>query len=177
MEREDLLKDYDIEFSFKLPNLKARYRLAKIAYGNQDSYGWLMFGYYMFACFIMEITFHVSMNVPWWVSYTGWLAVFIGLSLVSGAQRLANQSAARRGKPGKLCRRGIYHFSRHPMYIGFVLIPFGLGLAQDLFWFLMMSVPLVFLYQLHVIPREEKRLLTQWGDSYREYMKDVPRWL
>lgn len=176
MEREELLQDYDVELNFR-PSLRARYRLAKRAYGNQDSYGWWVFVYYLFTCFLMEIIFHVHMPVPWWVSYVGWLSVFIGLSLISGGQRLANQSAERAGNPGKLSRVGIYHFSRHPMYVGFVLIPFGLGLAQDLFWFLMMSVPLVALYQLHVIPREEKRLLAKWGDEYLKYKAEVPRWL
>ncbi len=176
MEREDILSNFDAEITFR-PSLKARYRLAKRAYGQQDSYGWWVFVYYMFTCFIMELTFHAHMPVQYWVSYFGWFCVFMGLCLVSGAQRLANQTAARSGNPGKLSRSGIYHFSRHPMYMGFVLIPFGLGLAQDLFWFLVMSVPLVLLYQLHVIPREEKRLLAKWGDQYCTYMDEVPRWL
>ncbi len=176
MKREDFFKDLDAEITFR-PSLRARYRIAKRAYGQQDSYGWWVFVYYMLACFSMQITVHVHMPVPWWVSYMGWLSVFIGLSLISGAQRLANQSAERSGNPGKLSRTGIYHFSRHPMYMGFVLIPFGLGLAQDLFWFLTMSLPMVFLFQLHVIPREEKRLLAKWGKIYQKYTTEVPRWL
>lgn len=176
MDREDFLKEYEVEIPFR-PSVRARWRLAKRAYGDQDSYGWLMFGYYMLACFVMQLTVHVPLEIPWWVSYGGWFAVFLGMALIGGGQRLANQSAAKAGQPGKLSRDGIYNFSRHPIYMGFVLIPWGLGLAQDLFWFLMMSVPLVFLYQLHVIPREEKKLLAKWGDDYRAYMDEVPRWL
>jgi len=111
------------------------------------------------------------------VSYAGWFAVLIGLMLISAAQRLSDQSQALRGRPGLLNKSGIYQYSRHPMYLGFILVPFGLGLAQDLFWFLMMSLPMTALFQLHVIPNEEKRLIKRWGEGYLQYMKDVPRWL
>ncbi len=176
MTHEDILRDLDYEITFRA-SIRARYRLAKRLYGGQDGYGWRIFVYYLLACFVMQLTVHVHMPVPYWVSYAGWFAVLVGLMLISAGQRLSDQSQALKGRPGVLKKEGIYHYSRHPMYLGFVLVPFGLGLAQDLFWFLMMSVPMAFLFQFHVIPNEEVRLIKKWGAEYKAYMKKVPRWL
>lgn len=81
-------------------------------------------------------------------------------------------------KKGKtLVTTGPYAIVRNPLYIGNILIAMGLSLLSELAW----SIPFVFLYFFtlyHLVAiYEEKKLLERWGDEYRVYMNEVPRWI
>lgn len=73
--------------------------------------------------------------------------------------------------------RGVYRFSRNPMYLGFLLILGAwclyLGsLLSALFlptWFAWMN-------RFQIIP-EERFMLTKFGDSYTRYCAAVRRWV
>jgi protein-S-isoprenylcysteine O-methyltransferase Ste14 len=72
---------------------------------------------------------------------------------------------------------GPYSFVRNPMYIGNVLICLGATVISELLWL----VPITFLYCLGIysfVARwEEAHLLKKYGESYRRYKSEVPRWL
>jgi protein-S-isoprenylcysteine O-methyltransferase Ste14 len=72
--------------------------------------------------------------------------------------------------------RGIYHYSRHPMYLASLLIYFSVGIAAASWVFL-----LVFFVQSVSIRiaavGEERFCLEKYGDAYREYIDKTPRWL
>jgi len=81
-------------------------------------------------------------------------------------------------KKGKtLVTTGPYAIVRNPLYIGNILIVMGLSVLSELAW----SIPFVFLYFFtlyHLVAiYEEKKLLERWGDEYRVYMNEVPRWM
>jgi len=63
------------------------------------------------------------------------------------------------------------------MYIGNVLICLGATIISELLWF----VPVTLFYHLGlyslVVRYEEAHLLEKYGESYRRYMFEVPRWL
>ncbi len=74
-----------------------------------------------------------------------------------------------------LVTEGVYHRIRHPMYAAHWLW----GIAQVLLlqnWIvgLSMLVTMLPLYLVRV-PREERMLLEQFGESYREYMRHTGR--
>lgn len=69
---------------------------------------------------------------------------------------------------------GPYRVIRHPMYAAVLLISFGLAcLIQSLTGFAVLVVYLVLLYRL--IPIEESRLLSAYGESYAAYRRDTRR--
>jgi len=72
--------------------------------------------------------------------------------------------------------RGIYHYSRHPLYLASLLIYLSVGIASASWVFL-----LVFFIQSVSIRiaavGEERYCLDKYGDAYREYMNKTPRWL
>ncbi|MFB6158741.1 MAG: isoprenylcysteine carboxylmethyltransferase family protein [Candidatus Nanohalobium sp.] len=75
-----------------------------------------------------------------------------------------------------LARNGIYRFSRHPQYLGIILISFG--------WFVGWPTPLtglllpIVVYEYYRLSREEEReAVKEFGESYREYMRDTPRFI
>ena len=72
--------------------------------------------------------------------------------------------------------KGIYRYSRHPMYLAMILIYLGVGIAAASWVFLFITVIWLVLIRLGV-REEEYYCLQKYGDSYREYMNSTPRWI
>ena len=73
---------------------------------------------------------------------------------------------------GSLVKKGVYRYIRHPQYTGLLLLSFGM-MAE---W---ATLPLLILYPVMVVmyvrlaKREEKDMLAEFGNEYREYMKST----
>ena len=82
------------------------------------------------------------------------------------SRRLAAESASC---PAGLVTTGPYALVRHPLYSGLLLAVLGSAIGQSALWLL----PLIVYGPLFVLSarREEKRLLEQFPESYRAYMK------
>ena len=78
--------------------------------------------------------------------------------------------------PDKLVIKGIYRYSRHPMYLTPCIIFLGVGIATASWIFLLLTVVYVITPLLCVDP-EERHLLKFYGNAYREYMNRTPRWI
>ncbi|GAB4237526.1 MAG: isoprenylcysteine carboxylmethyltransferase family protein [Methyloligellaceae bacterium] len=72
---------------------------------------------------------------------------------------------------------GPYRLSRNPIYVGLVLIYFGLAMALTSVWALILLPGLIWLLQKGVILPEEEFLEKKFGEKYRAYKRKVPRWL
>ncbi len=70
----------------------------------------------------------------------------------------------------------VYRISRHPMYVGDILVDIGISIACLSWIFLLLVIVVVILYPHSVTP-EESICLNQYGDAYREYMNRTPRWI
>jgi protein-S-isoprenylcysteine O-methyltransferase Ste14 len=72
--------------------------------------------------------------------------------------------------------RGLYRYSRHPMYITGFIFYLGISIASASWVFLLFS--LVFtVVSFAIASAEEKSCLEQYGNTYREYMNRTPRWI
>lgn len=71
--------------------------------------------------------------------------------------------------------RGPYSIQRHPMYFGLALI--GIGVVLILFNFWALALFLVFFISRYIVLgfQEEKKLILQFKDDYKNYMKSTPR--
>jgi len=76
----------------------------------------------------------------------------------------------------ELVSKGIYRYSRHPIYVSFLLMFIGAGVATASWLLLLFAVVLTILMNPLVIP-EERFCLDKYGDSYRKYMNRTPRWI
>lgn len=77
----------------------------------------------------------------------------------------------------KLVVKGLYRYSRNPMYLGVMLILFGETIftrSANLGMYLFGVFVLFFCY---VVFFEEPRLARDFGDDYTVYRKKVRRWL
>jgi len=72
--------------------------------------------------------------------------------------------------------RGIYRYSRHPIYTGVFVQFIGIGIASASGLFLLLTVIQIALSAL-VAPAEERFCCQKYGDTYREYMNRTPRWI
>jgi len=72
--------------------------------------------------------------------------------------------------------KGLYRYSRHPMYVTWFLTLIGVGIASASWIFLLFSIVSTTLSFVHAIP-EEGFCLEKYGDAYREYMNRTPRWI
>ena len=72
---------------------------------------------------------------------------------------------------------GPFRFSRNPLYMALTLLYFGLTLAFNTWWGIVVLVPLLILMHRGVVLREERYLEAKFGETYRQYRSKVPRYL
>ncbi|MCK4329569.1 isoprenylcysteine carboxylmethyltransferase family protein, partial [candidate division WOR-3 bacterium] len=72
--------------------------------------------------------------------------------------------------------KGLYRYSRHPMYITQLVMFTGVGIASASWVFLLFSIVYTILSFVVAIP-EERECLKAYGNEYREYMNRTPRWI
>jgi protein-S-isoprenylcysteine O-methyltransferase Ste14 len=75
----------------------------------------------------------------------------------------------------ELVDNGVFRFSRHPMYLGVMMIYLGLTLSSMSAAALLVLVAVFFLYN-YLASYEEAKLTECFGEKYMDYMKRVRRW-
>jgi len=79
--------------------------------------------------------------------------------------------------PEYLLMRGPYRFTRNPMYVAGVLVWLGWTLFYGSVAVLIATIVFWAVWNFILIPWEERTLKAQFGESYLQYKKSVPRWL
>ena len=79
--------------------------------------------------------------------------------------------------PKELVVRGLYRYTRNPMYVGVLTVLLG-----ETLWFgsrrlLVYTAAVALLFHLFITLYEEPVLQQSFGDAYRRYRGNVPRWL
>ncbi len=76
-----------------------------------------------------------------------------------------------------IIEEGLYHHSRNPMYVGFVLFLIGCSILSGNI--LALLGPLIFFVVLDrmFVPYEEEKMENTFGKEYLDYKQRVRRWL
>ena len=77
---------------------------------------------------------------------------------------------------GEPITKGIYRYSRHPMYLSTFFICLGTGIATMSWVFILLSLLIAGCFRQEALI-EERVCLEKYGSDYRNYMESVPRWL
>jgi protein-S-isoprenylcysteine O-methyltransferase Ste14 len=110
----------------------------------------------------------------------GVAVVMIGVGLIASARILflrTRQSPIPWKPTPELIFSGPYRFTRNPMYLGMTVIILGLGLALDILWISLFAAPALLVVHFIAVLPEERYLSEKFGDSYREYLTRVRRYL
>ncbi|MFC2060991.1 methyltransferase family protein [Elusimicrobiota bacterium] len=75
----------------------------------------------------------------------------------------------------QLITKGVYNFSRHPMYLATFLICIGSGIATVSLLFIFISIIMIICFFKEAIV-EEKYCFSRYGNAYKEYMNNTYRW-
>ena len=79
--------------------------------------------------------------------------------------------------PSELITTGPYHFSRHPMYVGMLLILIGVAAILGSITPLVTPVAFAVVLQVEFIPFEEEVMERLFDQQYRVYKQQVRQWL
>jgi len=75
----------------------------------------------------------------------------------------------------QMIQKGVYKFSRHPMYVATFLICLGAGIATASWIFMILCIAIMVCFYYEAL-LEERYCLEKYKDLYKEYMKRVPMW-
>lgn len=124
--------------------------------------------------FWLHWTTHCSQQVP---SITR-TALFILLTLLGGYLSWAShkQIFGVTRQEAELVDYGVFRFSRHPMYLGIMMIYLGFTLSSMSIAALVV-LAVIFLFYNYLASYEEAKLIENFSEKYYNYRKRVRRWL
>lgn len=139
------------------------------------------------------ITFTTAMSLSWvhpWhlslymddkmIRLTGLVFLFTSLTLNILAYREFKKSLTPHAPfttPKVLMQKGVFTFSRNPVYLALVLSQYGLGFVFDTVWLLLTALILLILLQYLIVLNEEKILERRFKKSYEHYKKTTRPWI
>lgn len=124
-------------------------------------------------CPSAEISLSISMLLPSLLLLAGLLVV---LCCVMDFVFHGHGTPAPVDPPKELVVHGLYRYTRNPMYLGILMVLLGEAWA---FWCvaqLLYALALWLGFHLFVLFYEEPHLLQRFGEAYRQYRSQVPRW-
>jgi protein-S-isoprenylcysteine O-methyltransferase Ste14 len=77
----------------------------------------------------------------------------------------------------KLVRRGLYRYSRNPMYVGVLTVIFGWAIFYQSAAVTVYGLAIALCFYSFVVFFEEPILSKRFGADYEQYCAEVPRWL
>lgn len=85
-------------------------------------------------------------------------------------------SRTRNTRLGPLITTGPFSLCRNPLYVGNLLLWAGFTIWSGLLWMLPMTLGVFAAYYASIVGWEERLLTGRFGDAYREYCEETPRW-
>ena len=121
----------------------------------------------------------VFASPSFWSVLTGFCIAAAGESIRFWGVSIAGSETRTTGQVGgsRLIVCGPYAFVRNPLYIGNIILYTGLGIMANALapWLVIVAV-FFFIFQYYMIVRgEEEFLANKFGEEFRVYCKNVPR--
>jgi protein-S-isoprenylcysteine O-methyltransferase Ste14 len=138
--------------------------------------GWLM-GY------LRLLDAFLGVELPAWVQVPGIVAIVAGAALgltcaaMLSTRGIGTLSGEEWFMPREFVTTGPFRFVRNPMALGGVVILTGIALWHRSAFGLGFAAAMFLANHLVAVYVEEPGLETRFGDSYREYRRNVRRWL
>ena len=123
----------------------------------------------MFFSFFYSIFVTLKLGTIWFI--IGLVVYLAGIVLIN--LTIINFAATPIDKP---VTKGVYRFSRNPMFIGFFLVYAGISIACISGLYMVLTI--LFVLMVHYLSSfEETVTLGHYGKAYEEYIKRTPKWI
>jgi len=138
---------------------------------------------YLLLLLVVNITLSflaIGSFIPFPYNLTGLVFIFLGISINIWADNIfktKKTTVKPYESPSILVTKGPFKISRHPMYLGFVLILLGLVVVMDNVFGSVTPIVMFLILDRNYIPKEERELEKTFGKRYLEYKTQVRRWL
>lgn len=139
---------------------------------------------YLFTASVAMILLHFLFPVAYVVSYPwqllGCLPLLLGIvfNLIADKACKINHTTVKPFEESTvLITTGVFRFSRHPMYLGMVLILVGIAMLLGSLMPLLVIPVFVLLMDIIFIRMEERMLANKFGDAWQNYQVRVRRWI
>jgi protein-S-isoprenylcysteine O-methyltransferase Ste14 len=109
----------------------------------------------------------------------GYLLGVAGLALVAWGfltLRQADTTVLPHRRVDRLVTDGAFRFRRNPIYMGEVLLLFGVAQVTGNIWMAIMAPPFALAVLVLAILPEERHLEARFGDDYLDYKRRTRRW-
>jgi protein-S-isoprenylcysteine O-methyltransferase Ste14 len=111
----------------------------------------------------------------WLKHVVGWPVFLLGILLTGWAvTTIQNMDISR---PTKIIVSGPYAFGRNPMYVAWTAIYIGIAILFNIGWPILLLPVLIAFTHYFVVRCEEQQLEQHFGETYRQYCRDVRRYL
>jgi protein-S-isoprenylcysteine O-methyltransferase Ste14 len=106
------------------------------------------------------------------------IATGVTVILTTAAQFRKHKTTIMPFQPSStLITQGLFRFSRNPIYLGMIVILFGVWLTLSSTTPATIIPLFAWFITKHFIVKEERTLTERFADEYREYRQRVRRWL
>lgn len=152
---------------------KKNSRYKEISPANiKDDFGKVLY-YLNFIVFIIAIIVSIFLPIIFdsIFFYIGGSLWIIGIIIILGVCMSWAKTAEK-----KPVTKGVYKYSRNPMYVSFMFTYIGIGIIAASWVFLMLTFVYILITVL-IVEYEEKFCIEKFGKDYKKYMKETPRWI
>lgn len=128
----------------------------------------------------VHFIFHLEGHVSSPFRFLGGILFMGGLSLVLWIVSIFakhNTSIPYKVRPTALVSEGPFQKTRNPMYVGGLIMLFGLALMVGTWPFFIVPVLMYLILNAYHVPWEEQVMVEIFRDEYIQYYQRVPRWL
>ena len=139
---------------------------------------------YFLSAIIVSVALHFLLPLHQLISFPWRLVGLVPLIIGIVLNLLADQAFKKHAttvkpfeKSNALVTGGVFGISRNPMYLGMTLILLGLALLLGSATPFAVVAVLAILFDRIFIAPEESMLEDTFGDTFRQYLKSVRRWI
>jgi len=139
---------------------------------------------YLFFALVLMAVLHIFLPGPRILSFPwnllGCIPLVLGIVLNLSADRSLKQyetTVKHLERSTALVTTGVFRYTRHPMYLGFVLILLGIAALLGSCLPFGVIFPFAIFLDMVLIRYEEMKLKETFGQTWLEYKKKVRRWV
>jgi len=140
--------------------------------------------HYFFAAILLAVVLHFLLPVreiltyPWRLLGLAPMVIGIVLNLLADQAFKKHDTTVKPFEESStLVTEGVFRFTRSPMYMGMVLILFGIAMLLGSTTPFVVVVLLAALLDRMFISPEEQKLEDTFGERFRQYRRRVSRWI